>query len=689
MNKIKLINRELSWLDFNERVLNEAEIKDLPLLDRLKFISIFSSNLDEFFMVRVAGLRQQVNSGKNIICPAGLTPKEQLEQIRIKVTNVCEKQGIFLKSILSGLKEKYSIDILSYKKLSKAGKIKCADFFEEKILPVLTPISVDPSHPFPVLKNGALEIAVLLKRKKNKKIKAFVEVPEILPRIIKFKEIDKKTDYKLSYILLEDIIINNLEKLFKGVKILDTIVFRITRDMDFEINEDLVSDLLVHIEEELKVRKRRDIIRLEIPKTKNTDLKKWLLSSLDVSEDFIYSTDTFLDLTFFMSLFLNPPDTKLVEEYWPPSHSPFFSETEPIFNSIKKHTFIPLFLPFQSFSPVLKLLEQAADDPDVLTIKQTLYRVSGDSPVIDALLRAAGNGKQVTVVVELKARFDEENNINWARKLEEAGAHVIYGMPKLKIHSKALLIIRKEKKSIARYLHLSTGNYNDKTAKLYTDIGYLTNHPDYCSDASAMFNNITGYSEFTKMNKFSLAPFDLRKKFISLIEREKRVSNKKNPGKIIAKMNSLVDPEIINAIYNAAEAGVKIDLIVRGICCLKSRKNINVVSIIDRHLEHSRIFYFQNAGADDFYLSSADWMPRNLDRRIEILFPVADDYSKNVLKNILEIQLKDKFKSYKMKSNGEYEKRLKASNISRSQLITNNYFLDLNKKANQKANRNK
>lgn len=677
----KLFNRELSWLDFNGRVLDEAEEKSLPVLDRLKFVAIFSSNLDEFFMVRVAGLRQQANSGKKLACPAGMTPDRQLQAIRAKVLELTQRQAKLAKKLFAEIADSGGSEIVRYSKLDDDDKKASSAYFRDTVFPVLTPVAVDASHPFPALKNGALEIAVALKRRSDgERVNALVETPEILPRIIPLATMNPETKRPAACVMLEDLIINHLDDLFQGQKILDHLLFRTTRDMDFELNEDMASDLLAHIEEELSSRVKRDFIRLEIEhREKSTKLRRWLLDELKIDKDFIYETETHIDLTFIWDLFKRSGNLRFVEEPWPVTQTPLINDDETVFEAIDREEFIPLFLPFQSFSPVVRLMEEAADDPNVLAIKQTLYRVSGDSPVVRALLKAARNGKQVTVIVEIKARFDEERNIAWAKRLEGAGAHVIYGIPKLKVHCKSLLIIRRsDDGTIDRYLHLSTGNYNDSTAKLYTDIGYMTNDADLCADAAALFNIMTGYSEFQDFNHMAAAPFNLRSTFLSLIAREARLSKSKAPGRIVAKMNSLVDPGIIEALYEATKRGVEIDLVVRGICCLNPEAapgpgKIRVVSIIDRYLEHTRVYYFRNGGNEEYYLSSADWMPRNLDKRIESLFPVEDENTKEILATLLDFQLNDKARARIMEKDGAYVK-ITSDPESRSQKKTAEFF---------------
>lgn len=670
------INRELSWIDFNSRVLEEAQNRNLPLLDRMKFIAIFANNLDEFFMVRVAGLRNQLDAGDKGTDYSGLSVQEQLDKIRGKVIELCSQQYKLLnQDILPSLRQEGLI-LLDRSEWDDAERAEYGKIFRKMIYPALTPVAVDPSHPFPVLNNCAIEIAVRLRQNESKKnVRAFVEVPSVLPRFIAVPT-KRFPNAKKVYAYLEDIIIEFIGELFNGCEILETMPFRITKDMDFTIDEEGVADLLSHIKKELLNRRTRHALRVEFIKGQSSSLEKWIMEQLEVGEDCKFIVDGPLHLANFFELVSKESHQGLVEDEWQPVLPKDFKNSESIFATIKKREYIPLFLPYQSFEPVVRLLNEAADDPNVLAIKQTLYRVSGNSPVVAALQRAAINGKQVTVIVELKARFDESNNIVWAKKLEESGAHVIYGMPGLKIHCKALMIIRREQGGIRRYLHLSTGNYNDKTAKIYTDIGYFTVDEDLATDISALFNVMTGYSSPPeKWRKIATAPFDLKEKFISLIDREARLSEPHNPGRIIAKMNSLVEPDIIEHIYKAAYAGVKIDLIVRGICCLKpgiGTDNIKVISIVDRFLEHSRIYYFANAGNPEYYLASADWMPRNIARRIEILFPVEDARTRSLLDQYLQFQLNDKMKSRELLPSAQYSKALNSPEFenSRSQKLS-------------------
>lgn len=656
ITKQHYINRDLSWLDFNARVLEEAGDKSNPPIERLKFIAIFSNNLDEFFMVRVAGLRQQLDAGDKGTDPSGMPVATQLSEIRKKLLPLLDLHSRFLKNDILPELESKGIKILQRENWTPVVKKDARDVFDRQIFPVLTPIAIDPSHPFPVINSGAIEIAVKMKHfQTGKDVIAFVEVPSVLPRFIL---ISSSKENEKTYILLEDIIIENISELFKDCEIIESMLFRITRDMDFTIDEEGVSDLLSHIEKALLHRRRREPIRLELLKEAANSMESWLAEQLGLLPDDIYHVDCPLHCANFFQLVCMENRPGLVEEPWTPLPNPLITDKESIFDSVKKNGDIPIYLPFQSFDPVVRLLEEAADDPNVLAIKQTLYRVSGDSPVVNALIKAAKNKKQVTVIVELKARFDEEHNIQWARQLEESGAHVIYGIAGLKIHAKALLIIRREEGMIKRYVHLSTGNYNEKTAKIYTDIGIICDDIELCTDIAALFNVMTGYSAKPRnWNKVAVAPFDLREKFISLIDREARLSSPHNPGRIIAKMNSLVHAEVIEHLYAAAHAGVKIDLIVRGQCSLKpgiGTDNIKVISIVDRYLEHSRIYYFANGGNEEFYLSSADWMPRNLHRRIEILFPVENKNIRKTLMEILQLQLEDKFKSRILQPDGSY-----------------------------------
>ncbi|SHJ35885.1 polyphosphate kinase [Dethiosulfatibacter aminovorans DSM 17477] len=650
------VNRELSWLMFNNRVLEEAYDKKSRIFTRLKFLAITASNLDEFFMVRVAGIKQQLAAKYNKRDIAGMTPKEQLEAIYEETQKMMKKMYNCLnKSILPKL-EQEGIFMKKYSDLNPSQKEYADEFFEEFCLPVLTPLAVDSGRPFPHLGNKSLNIAVELDFEDDDKLYAVVQVPSVLTR---FVEVDADGDETV-FVYLEDIIENNLDKLFKGYEISGTVIFRITRDADLAIDEDEAEDLLLEIEKYVKKRKWGSAVRLELQKKGDKGLMKFMKKNYGVSSDEIYELTAPLDLASWFSFIGNSRFSHLIDEDPKPQRAMDFYGEEDIFSAIRERDRM-IHLPYESFDKVLEFIDRAVDDPDVLAIKQTLYRVSKNSPIIDKLIRAAENGKQVTVVVELKARFDEENNIVWAKKLERAGCHVVYGLPGLKIHCKALLVVRREDEGINRYVHMATGNYNDSTAKLYEDIGMFTCREDICSDISNMFNTITGYTKHREYKKIFVAPHGMRKGFEHYIDRE--IWNVKNGGygRIIAKFNSLVDKKIINKLYEASREGVEIDLIIRGVCCLRAgvpglSENIRVRSIIGTFLEHSRIYYFYNEGYSDIFLSSADWMERNLDRRIEVLFPVENGILKERVVEMLELSLADTEKSRFQLEDGSYRR---------------------------------
>lgn len=674
IDKTHFINRELSWLNFNSRVLDQAFDKNNPLLERLKFMAIFSNNLDEFFMIRVSGIRQQFEDGIPIDDPSGLNAAELLKLIRLKVASLLKRQYTFLQNhIIPELKHE-GIHLLRLNQVSEEEKSRLAGYFKNNILPILTPIGIiSDSTTFPVINNKVIEIVVELKKKNNQHSDfGFVEVPSGIPRFIEVNHLGPGR----AFILLEDLIIEHIHVLFSGCTILNTMLFRITKDMDFVIDDEDAQDFLSHVENTLKTVRKRKAIRLEVLSTaQKNKLLKWLIEKLAIPKDNVYCLEDGgpLDLSCFFDFIPLVAKPELINEKFNPLKLAIFEKNGSVFDAIKQLGTIPVFHPFESFDCVIRFLNEAVNDPNVLAIKQTLYRVSGDSPIVHALQRAAENNKQVTVVVELKARFDESKNIEWAKKLEDSGAHVIYGIAKLKIHCKALLVVRKEETSIKRYLHLSTGNYNDSTAKIYTDIGIFSVDTELCSDIAALFNVMTGYSEPPEWNKIAVAPFNLRETFISLINREMRLSTPHRRGHIIAKMNSLVDKEIIEYLYKAAYAGVKIDLIVRGICCLRPKentKNISIISIVDKYLEHSRIYYFANNGSPEYYLSSSDWMPRNLDKRIEILYPIKDEFTQNLFRKILVAQLQDTYNGRKLNCNGNYSKNKTRRSSSRSQTLT-------------------
>ena len=653
-------NRELSWILFNKRVLSEARDKQIPLFERLKFLSITASNLDEFFMVRVASLKDMVNAKYTKKDIAGLTAAQQLDKLNV-VTHelVAQQYSTYNRSLLPLLKANGLTVVEKHEQLSKDQAEYVDAYFEENVYPVLTPMAVDSSRPFPLIRNKSLNIGALLSKRKEKGELEFatVQVPSVLARIVPIPAGDNGGK---AVILLEEVIERNISRLFLNYDVVCSHPFRIMRNADLTIDEDEAEDLLKEIEKQLKKRQWGQAIRLEVEAGMDKRLLRIIKDELSIEEEDIYHIDGPLDLTFLMKMYGLEGFEHLKEEKYVPQPVPEFMEEGSLFDKIRQGDIL-LHHPFQTFAPVVQFIREAARDPEVLAIKQTLYRVSGNSPIIAALAQAAENGKQVSVLVELKARFDEENNIVWARKLEKAGCHVIYGLVGLKTHSKITLVVRREEDGIRRYVHLGTGNYNDATAKLYTDIGMMTCSEAIGEDATAVFNMLSGYSEPLSWNKLSLAPLWLKDKFLYLIGREVKNVRAGETGHIIAKMNSLCDQDIIAALYEASAAGVKIELIVRGICSLKVgipgvSENISVRSIVGTFLEHSRIFYFENAGKSEVYCGSADWMPRNLERRVEILFPVEDPKLKEKVLHILDVQLRDTVKAHLLQPDGSYEK---------------------------------
>lgn len=647
-------NRELSWLKFNLRVLKEAMVKDTPLLERLKFIAISASNLDEFFMVRVASLWSNFDSGVEKRDASGMSVHEQLVAISQAAHEQVRTQTKSLIALMAEM-DAVKLHFRRVKDLSELGKDWLEEYYREVVFPVLTPMAVDASRPFPFLANKTLNLAVELIKADGEHSMGLIQVPSVLDRIVEVEPEGKRT-----FVFLEDIIASHCHDLFKGCHILDMVSFRVTRDSDLDLEEDDSVDLMKEVEESLRKRKRGAAVRLEIFKTNNNRIKKFLEENLDVTEMEVYEINGPLDPTCFFK-FIG------MKGMWPWLYEPFvpqrpleLPDDSDLFAAIRENDIL-LHHPYESFDPVVKLVSDAADDPQVLAIKQTLYRVSGNSPIVAALARAAENGKQVTVLVELKARFDEENNILWARRLEKAGCHVIYGLVGLKTHAKIILIVRKEDNGIRRYLHLGTGNYNDSTAKLYTDLGLMTANDEFGSDASAFFNLLSGYSEPPVWNKLVMAPLGLREKIYALIDNEIAMVRGGREGHIIAKMNSLIDQPVIQKLYEASAAGVHIDLIVRGICGLRTgiegiSDNITVRSIVGRQLEHSRIFWFANGGEEQLYLSSADWMPRNLNDRVELFFPVETEEHIRRIKALLDLYLRDNVGAHMMQSNGTYRR---------------------------------
>ncbi len=670
-------NRELSWLAFNERVLSEARDKSIPLFERLKFLSITASNLDEFFMIRVASLKDMVHAKYTKKDIAGLTPQEQLDEI-IKATR--EMVGIqystYSRSLLPLLRQHGLTVVQEHEDLNEEQARYADRYFRENVYPVLTPMAVDSSRPFPLIRNKSLNIGALLSKKNEKTEElefATVQVPSVLPRIVRLP--DDKDGSKV-VILLEEIIERNMQQLFLSYNIVCAHPYRLMRNADLTIDEDDASDLLKEIQKQLKKRQWGEAIRLEVEDKMDKRLLKLLRKELNIKEDSIFKIVGPLDLTFLMKMYgMDGFDALKYAKHVPAAVKELPADCD-IFEEIRKGDVL-LHHPYQTFDPVVKLVRDASMDPKVLAIKQTLYRVSGNSPIIAALAQAAENGKQVSVLVELKARFDEENNILWAKMLEKAGCHVIYGLVGLKTHSKITLVVRREDDGIRRYVHLGTGNYNDSTAKLYTDLGLMTCSAPIGEDATAVFNMLSGYSEPVGWNKLSLAPIWLKERFLSLIRREQEHAENGGEGHIMAKMNSLCDPDVIAALYEASSAGVKIDLLIRGICCLKVgipevSEHISVRSIVGNFLEHSRIFYFHNGGQEEVYCASADWMPRNLEKRVEILFPIEQENLKKEVIHILDVEFQDNVKAHLLQPDDTY---VKADRRGKASVSSQDYFV--------------
>lgn len=676
------LNRELSWLEFNGRVLHEACDDRTPLLERLKFLAIFNSNLDEFFMVRVAALKQQVEAKVSLLTPDGRTPQQQLDGIRSTLIPHVKKQHQHFEQVLRPLLVNQGIHILDYIDLNQKQRTHLNSYFEEQVFPVLTPLAVDPSHPFPFISNLSLNLAVVVKNPDTEEeFFARVKVPSVLPRFLPIPpELGDQNNEKPAYwtgVPLEQAIAHNLESLFPGMNIQEYHPFRITRDADLVLEEDEADDLLLAIEQEL--RKRRlggSPVRLEIQSQTPEIVRSRLLHDLELTESDFYEVDGLLglrDLMYFMALPLpelkDPPRQSVVplrlQRLREPSLNPDSLETDEgkDFFAVIREKDLLVHHPYQSFTAtVVRFITHAAYDPNVLAIKMTLYRTSGDSPIVNALIAAAENGKQVSVLVELKARFDEENNIYWAKRLERVGVHVVYGLVGLKTHSKTVMVVRREKDRIRRYVHIGTGNYNQKTARLYTDLGLFSCREELAADITDLFNFLTGYSLQKSYRELLVAPVNMRDRFLALIHRE--IENVQNgfSGRIVAKMNALVDPQIIATLYEASRAGVQIDLIIRGVCCLRPglkdiSENIHIISIVGRFLEHSRIFYFHNNTQEEIYIGSADWMRRNLDRRVEVITPVKDPDIAKDLQEIMGIMLADNRQAWELQADGTYIQR--------------------------------
>lgn len=666
----RYLNREWSWLGFNQRVLQEARDKTTPLAERLNFLAIVSSNLDEFFMIRVASLHDQVNAGYKAKDPTGLAAAAQLKGIsEITKTMVKRQYSTYQRALLPAL-AKAGVRVLRPDELDAAALAHLAAHFETDIFPVLTPVAIDAGRPFPLIANQTLNLILRIddtlegsavtttKRAKADDAPHFavVQIPSVLPRLTRLPG----TADGVQYVLLEDVIRLHLARLFPGVTIGASACFRIMRNADLDIDEEDAADLLIEIESQLKMRQWGEVIRLEIERDIDADILRFLSDVFSITADDVYTVRGPLDLTFVRALTKALRDPQHFYEPFTPQPDLHLAKADDLFAVLRERD-VFLHHPYESFEPVVRLIEAAAVDPDVLAIKQTLYRVSGKSPIVAALARAAENGKQVFVLVELKARFDEENNIIWARRLERAGCHVIYGLMGLKTHSKITLIVRREEEGIRRYVHLGTGNYNDITAKIYTDMAILTSVEAYGHDATDFFNMISGYSLPLRLRRMVTAPRWLKKDTLAKIKRETEHARRGKPAAIIAKTNALVDTDVIEALYEASAAGVSIDLIVRGICCLRPgiaglSENIRVRSIIGRFLEHSRIFYYYNDDNEELYLSSADWMPRNLERRIELLFPVEDGDAIARIKRVLQVELLDADRAHLMQADGSYHK---------------------------------
>jgi polyphosphate kinase len=687
LNDPKLfINRELSWLEFNDRVLQQGLRTDLPLLERLKFLAIVSSNLDEFFMIRVAGLVQQRSAGLRRRDPSGLTVNQQLTRISQRTHRLVEQQTAGIGQVLHDLAD-HGLHVLGRPDWTGEQERRMRTLFSREILPVLTPLAIPDLTPRPLLPGLQLNLGVVLKTEVDgQRVRRIVVVPipTLFPR---FLTVPAEEGTHLAP--LEDVVAANVGMLFPESEVLSTCVFRITRDADVAIQDDEAGDLLQTVEEAVIDRRRRSSVRLEISAHADRQLRKWLVDWLELRPGDVYDIDGLLDAAALMEVAGRQGFEELKVNDWPAQPPRDLIGEDDLWQAIEDHDVL-LFHPYESFEPVVHLVEQAADDPDVMAIKQTLYRTSGDSPIVKALDRAARNGKQVTVLVELKARFDEARNVNWARELEDAGCHVIYGIAGFKTHAKALLIIRRGPARIQRYVHLATGNYNDKTAKLYSDIGLMTIDKDVASDVSSFFNLLTGYSEEVGWSELTIAPTGMRQRFLDLIDREAAASSPDQPGLIMAKVNSLQDKGICQALYRASQAGVRILLNVRGICCLRPgvegvSDNIEVTSIVDRFLEHARIYYFRNGGHDEVYLSSADWMGRNLDRRLEILFPVRASAPRRRLVGIMETFFADNVQAYRLDAEGQYHRAQPAGRPVRAQEVFYQQALDATRTAERTA----
>jgi polyphosphate kinase len=657
------INRELSWLEFNRRVLEEAQDPTQPLIERVKFLTIFSSNLDEFFEIRVAGIKQQIESETSDVGPDGLSPTETFNSIRRVVSEMVATQyALWNNELLPQLAEN-GIRVREVSQLSAKRAAWAHRYFQQEVFPMLTPLAVDASHPFPQLLNKSHNLFVRAKAQRGgEPLHAIVQVPRVVPRLIAMPR-GKEADEPWDYIYLASLIKQHISELFPGLILEGVHPFRVTRNSDLYIDEEEAENLLRTIEQELRRSSRGDAVRLEVEVDCPRDFRDLLLEFFDLTEADVYKADGPLSMTHLMPLTTNDAFANLKDRPFQPGRDPALPPHADIFEVLRRQDVL-LHHPYDSFDPIVDLIEEAAQDPQVLALKITLYRTSGDSPIVEALIEAANAGKQVTAIVELRARFDEAVNIQWARRLEEAGAHVIYGVVGLKTHCKALLIVRRDADRLRHYVHLGTGNYHPRTARIYTDFSFLTTESQLTDEVATVFNTLTGLSGYPGLKKLMVAPFDLKQRLIGLIQRERDHALAGKPARIIAKLNSLVDQEIIEKLYEASCADVTIDLIVRGICCLRPKipdlsENIRVISIVGRFLEHSRIYYFSNDGQPDLFLSSADWMPRNFLRRVELSFPVENPALRDILINeVLPRFLNDRVKSRELQPDGSY-RRLK------------------------------
>ena len=670
--RYQYFNRELSWLAFNRRVLDQALSDKNPLLERIRFLSFVSSNLDQFYEIRVAGLLQQVDANTTKADFDGLGPRELLERIRAICGEMVEAQYSCWKESLKPELERERVHFKSVEDLTPKEFKWLRSYFRREVYPVLTPLAIDPSHPFPLITNKSLNLIVSLKNpnpKHKEPLIAVAPVPRILPRIVR---VDPDPGKPATFMFLSDVVRRFADKLFPGYKLLGAWAFRITRNSDLYIDEEEVENLLTKIEDELHNLRKGAAVRLEIEESVDENILRYLLQAIQLSEIDVHRIDGPLNLYRLMKLpdLLDRPDLKF-ENYAPTLPKPLQAE-ESMFAAIRRNDFL-LHHPYESFAPVVEFVRQAADDPDVFAIKQTLYRTSEDSPILKALMDAARNGKQVTALVELKARFDEAANIQWARQMEEVGVHVVYGLRGLKTHCKCCLVVRREKKGLKRYAHLGTGNYNHHTARLYTDLSFFTSDTAMTADVANLFNSLTGFSRSPTFRKLLVAPFNLHKSMVKLVQRETKNAKAGKKARIIVKVNSLIDKETIDALYEASRVGVKVDLVVRGICGLVPgvkglSENIRVRSILGRYLEHSRIYYFENGDeAPDILIGSADWMPRNFFRRVEAVFPIENPLMQDRLKETLELYLRDNEYAKTLRANGTYgEIPIRRGNLSRS-----------------------